>query len=1000
MKTDCCFVFAILIALLALPACEKNTGPDRAPATPSEACVRAQELLDAAHKAFKAKDWATADSLAIAAAEAASAGACDQEIWARARVFHARSIRLLDRNANTDKAIAIMQADIAALEDTRPDLAGLYHFQLAYIFRSRKDFWSALPHYEKARRAHENGGPSVTSQSGQFLYKDLGNIYTRLGENEKAIHLLRIALDSSIAQQDIAGVPDICGDLGWAYVDVGQIDSACGRFRQGLEFAEQHPDPDTAEQAVAQGLLLANWAQAQLLQPFPNLDSAELLARRALDADPYSSGALITLGNIAALRKQYDHADAFYATAETVFGDDPAPLNRELAKLLLQRVRLRMEQPAITNDPKNDLALCQRALQHVLPAFHPANAFENPPARLFYPENTILEALDLKSQVLWNSYRTQPSRQLLGQADSTTALALAMSDTLNAVLGFESSKLFSLEHTRALHERYVQLLFERHTRWGDAQAAELAIRFLEKSRAVLLRQKLASEYALQAAPVPTALRQREDALRGQLVFLKNQLAAEEAESEPDPEITDRLHGQIFRAQEARQRLMDTLKMDFPEYFHARYAQPVDALDEIRNLLRNDSSLFVEYFYNPQSGALYALGVTRMGARLFRGTLNAADLEAFLALVQNGALGRDQEGDPAFCRQFAGAARQLYDTLLAPVVGGRPFGELIVSPDGPLGSLPFDLLLPEDPAPDAVSFRRLPYLLRRARVRFVASATVLRDARTLAAQADGQGYFGAAPGYNSPGFFAPVQFGRACVRDLAGLFRGQLALGAAATREQFCSEAPGVQLLHFYGHGSANGNRPELSYLAFSGGSRDEAPNESQHSTLAAAAKLPAGEARHVLFAHEISLLRLRAGLVVLSACETGLGRTAGSEGIFSLARAFQDAGCPSTAMTLWSVDDQATAYLTRLFLQNIRAGQEKDAALQAAKLAFLDSFEGSVFPYYWSGMVLAGDASPLPVGDAACRFIVGDTAVSCLTLAAMAGLVALILGLIVLIFKR
>lgn len=984
-----------IVALLCNAGCDqKKTKENNA----SAACETARKLFEQGTQAYDGKAFAQADSFFRSAAQVAQVAGCKPDMWAQCRLEMARTIRRSDRQFGASRAIDTLLKDLAYVHAVHPELAGRFYFHIAYAYRSQEDFWNALTYYEKARLMHESGRIAATVNSGQFLYKPLANIYTRLGETEKALQMLRIALDSSLLQKDVAGVPNIYGDLGWALVDAGYIDSACLQFQRGLDYIRNNRAQNDRADTQTRSMLLSNWAEAQLLLPFPDIDSARQLAVQALALNDANTGALTTLGNIAGIEKQYDLAQEYYQQAESVYSEDPLPLDRERSKLLLKRAKLCLEQ---TDQPDNEAALrfCQRALQLVLPAFKPGNAWQNPPERLFYPENAILEALDLKSRILWAAYRAHPERQRLALADSTTALALAMNDTLTSIYGFESSKLYSLENTRDLHERYLQILFERHDRWAETGAAEHIAAFLEKSRALLLRQKLAGEYALQAAPIPPALRQQEDDTRRELIYLKNELAAEEAYEDPDPDLVAQLQSGIFRVQEARQLLMDSLKTAFPEYFEARYARPIATLSDIRAMLPGDSSLFAEYFFNPETGALYALGIARHTVKLFRGTLSAANLEAFLFFVQDENMGLNREGDPAFLQQFVQEARMLYDTLLAPLAGKMPLRELIISPDGSLGSLPFDLLLPREPLPAEQTFRRLPYLIRQTRVRFAASATVLREAGALAGRADGSGYFGAAPGYHSDGFFAPVRFGAECVLGLSKSFKGQLVSGTRATRERFCSEAPGFQILHFYGHGSANGSRPELSYLAFAGG-KGRGNSGAQSHTLAAAIQLPAEETGHVLFAHEISLLRLHAGLVVLSACETGVGRAAGSEGIFSLARAFQDAGCPSAAMTLWSVDDAATAALTTLFLQNIRAGQPKDMALQKAKLSFLDGNYGSAIPYYWSGMVLTGDAAPLNIRTNGCQIVLGDETVSCALLWLLAGLLVLVGGLVVAIFRR
>lgn len=102
-------------------------------------------------------------------------------------------------------------------------------------------------------------------------------------------------------------------------------------------------------------------------------------------------------------------------------------------------------------------------------------------------------------------------------------------------------------------------------------------------------------------------------------------------------------------------------------------------------------------------------------------------------------------------------------------------------------------------------------------------------------------------------------------------------------------------------------------------------------------------------------LRLRADLVTLSACRTGLGRLTGGEGLIGLTRAFHYAGTPDVVASLWNLNDAATAGLMKSFYQNLRAGLPKDEALRRAKLQLLKGGSRAWGrPYFWASFVLVG----------------------------------------------
>jgi CHAT domain-containing protein len=94
--------------------------------------------------------------------------------------------------------------------------------------------------------------------------------------------------------------------------------------------------------------------------------------------------------------------------------------------------------------------------------------------------------------------------------------------------------------------------------------------------------------------------------------------------------------------------------------------------------------------------------------------------------------------------------------------------------------------------------------------------------------------------------------------------------------------------------------------------------------------------------------------VVLSACETGLGRLAGGEGVIGLTRAFLYAGASRVLVSLWPVSDASTADLMVRFYDELLAGTLPAEALRRAKLNLLRQNLEYAKPYYWSAFVLNG----------------------------------------------
>jgi CHAT domain-containing protein len=115
-----------------------------------------------------------------------------------------------------------------------------------------------------------------------------------------------------------------------------------------------------------------------------------------------------------------------------------------------------------------------------------------------------------------------------------------------------------------------------------------------------------------------------------------------------------------------------------------------------------------------------------------------------------------------------------------------------------------------------------------------------------------------------------------------------------------------------------------------------------------------------LFNYEISLLRLKSPMVVLSACNSGTGTLYHGEGLMSLARGFILAGASSVIMTSWEVNDEISAEIISRFYQHLSEGKHKDEALRLAKLEYLKTSPPIYAnPYYWATYEVLGNNAPI-----------------------------------------
>ena len=394
---------------------------------------------------------------------------------------------------------------------------------------------------------------------------------------------------------------------------------------------------------------------------------------------------------------------------------------------------------------------------------------------------------------------------------------------------------------------------------------------------------------------------------------------------------------------------------------ARPAPAPLGLPEIREQVLDDDTLLLEYALGEEASRLWA--VDRGSLAVFRLPPRSV-LEAQARRV-DGLLPRSHERGVR--RQAALAAAMLSRSLLGPLAGRLGGRRLLIVADGALQSVSFAALPdPDSPAGEPLLARHeivpLPSasvlaLLRRQLAgrrppphRLVVIADPVfepGDPRLPAAS----GLAGGAPvpAAGAPalarqgegGRFARLPFTRREAEELLRLVPGRERLAAldfAASRETVLSGRLGrYRIVHFATHALLDDEHPELSGLVLARFDERGRPRDG------------------LLRTYEIDDLDLPVDLVVLSACRTARGREIRGEGLLGLTRGFLHAGAARVLVSLWNVDDEATAELMRRFYR-LLLGERLPAsrALREAQLSLRGDPRWGA-PYYWAGFTLQGE---------------------------------------------
>jgi CHAT domain-containing protein/tetratricopeptide (TPR) repeat protein len=535
--------------------------------------------------------------------------------------------------------------------------------------------------------------------------------------------------------------------------------------------------------------------------------------------------------------------------------------------------------------------------------------------------------------------------------------------------------------------------------------ASEALAVVEQGRGRALLDLLRETNAEVTEGVPAELSQRKRENQARQEELAARLTGLNLGEEASRQSPEEVEAELARLQAEFESIENQIRSASPRYAALTSARPL-GLGEIREQVLDAGTALLEYSLGDERSYLFAvtrdaLSVSRLPARaeveglvveFRRRLLPASQRRAPTGMATRGVEGggaaaaSTTPGAPA-AAAYANAAHALYKAAVEPAAPLFKQSRLLVVADGALNYVPFHALVTA-PAPAGADFSALAYLLKTNETVFAPSASVVaavRQQRAASAAASGDLLLVADP------VFEPddARAARAAAPTPPGDEEATRGLGLAEVVEEFADEAAGeggvasggtlarlpgtreeaqqiarlaaaggrrvdtwldleasepnvegrdlqkYRVLHFATHGLLNAERPQFTGLV-----------------LSLVGNAPGADG--FLRTDEVFNLRLGSPLVMLSACETGLGKEKRGEGVMGLTRAFMYAGAPTVGVSLWSVADRSTAELMTAFYKNLLGGAAPPAAMRAAREGMIAGRRHAA-PFHWAPFVLVGD---------------------------------------------
>jgi CHAT domain-containing protein/Tfp pilus assembly protein PilF len=544
--------------------------------------------------------------------------------------------------------------------------------------------------------------------------------------------------------------------------------------------------------------------------------------------------------------------------------------------------------------------------------------------------------------------------------------AVALYDSVREDLDIESlGSSFLVEDQYEAHPPVVQLMAQR----GEHRHAFV---YAEKYKSKRLLDMLAQGQSLANTMLPDSARLQLTEIKAQLEKTHRKLSLERSKSKDNQQNTLSLEQAITDLELQKGSLIAELKRERNVYYEVTAPEILD-VTAIQDRILSEGQAIIEYILGPESTSIFVITPDTL---IYRQTpMNRGRLQGMLARLSPifdwlGNAG-EQELQPVINPQTAdfsiGPAYALYEAVFKPIEPWLlSFRELIIVPDDLLFYLPFELLVFDTTRVETeYDFINAQFLLEKYAISYVSAASLLEPTLQRIRKpnkgilAVGNPDFGSQESKYTPSELLAskepqvqsiatepllsLPQSEAEVRAIDEVFKSsenRILMGSDATETDLKNQAQGFGILHFATHFLPMDDQPLYSKIVLM--EQDPSLEDGNLQT------------------YEVFNLDLNADLVVLSACNTLSGKLRKGEGVISISRAFQYAGVPSLVASLWSVDDESTAYIMRGFYQYLKQGLKKNKALQLAKLDYLRSSSSyNRDPFYWAPFVLIGDQSPV-----------------------------------------
>lgn len=752
----------------------------------------------------------------------------------------------------------------------------------------------AISSYEKAWKIHQTY--QLTDYDiVEYCLKPLGNLYTIIGDYDNAENTIKQYY--FIANQEKNESNKIA-----AILNLSNVYQSSGKNTMAIDLLENTLKTNKIS-ATQKGILLNNLgnnyvvnAKERTFDP-KNYYKAEVCYERAtqlLKNDKNQSDALSnSYRNLASLNEERGE----FEKANTYF---------DKAKKLFFSTKYH-EVRAIAKLHYEEALLCfkqkkinqakqsiQLVYQTLIPLYHNQKRVI-PLQNSLYAETLLLDALDLQADIY--TLQNQPKKAL-----QVYALCFPIEELMSGLLLFENSKIINQIRMSNRTEKCIAIYNELYKKEKKISYIEKAFQLAERTKSGVLKSELSK--------TKNASKKEKQKIQ-ELQFWNNEILKEQQKGDL---------ANIYKINKAikKQNITMLLLKDLQNKNTHFKKENID-LSTLYSKLKSDDALMIYYFSGYEKMYYFILG----GKENEKIKLNSFSNDARYSVYfwKFITYFNDANAITNDIKEYNHFGKIAYDKLHLP---HNTFNKnLVIIPDGLLHFLPFEALITKES--NTTNFEKMHYLLHDFNIGYNNSASFYLNAKPFCPKE--KTVLGIFPVFGKTNY--ALTYSKTELQSIRTNFKGHFFKNDSATFQNLKNNASAYSILHLSTHASAGDIETPASIKFYD---------------------------REVLYS-ELYHLNINPNLVVLSACETGIGKLYKSEGAMSVARGFQFAGAQNLLFSLWKVNDYTTAVFMGDFYKYVKQNDSYFEANTKAKLDFLKNkniSNAKKSPYYWAAFVYYG----------------------------------------------